>query len=249
MKKPLIDINHVSLRMPHVDHPLLFDITYQIYQGDFVVILGSNGSGKSTLLKLLDRRYSFTSGTLAIKEKSVTDYTNRELSHTVMTLTQNCHESLFTSLTLFENYLLVKHKKRHGLFPARARKERDFFADYIGAFNKNLSRKLDTLVDRLSGGEKQALALALIVLDPPTILLLDEHTSALDPNMAAQLMQLTYQCAMRNNITCLLTTHNLEVAKNYGNRVLALRQGKIYQSIETEEKSLLTAQHLLEACY
>jgi putative ABC transport system ATP-binding protein len=105
------------------------------------------------------------------------------------------------------------------------------------------------VVDRLSGGERQALTLALSVLYPPSILLMDEHTSALDPKAAQQLMMLTQRVVTEHRITCLLTTHDLDIALEYGNRILALRQGEVFHSIENDKKTGLSQQDLLAVCY
>lgn len=239
----LLDIQHTSLNIPGLDKPILNNINYQVNSGDFIIILGSNGSGKSSLLKLLDRRYQATAGQILLNNKPLEQYTIKQFSETVITITQDTKDSLFPSLTIFENYLLVKKNIRS------KNEERNFFSEYLFPFNPNLSKKLDQIVEKLSGGEKQALVLALSMLNPPRLLLLDEHTSALDPKSAQQLMQLTQQVVKKHQVTCLLTTHDLEIALQYGNRILSLRQGSIHQSIQDQEKSKLTEQILLNVCY
>jgi putative ABC transport system ATP-binding protein len=249
MKTKLLQINNVSLSFPGIEKPILSEIHYTVNEGDIIVILGSNGSGKSSLLKLIDKRYHPNSGTIALAGNSLTAYPPKKFNHRIKTLTQNCHETLFTSLTVLENYLLVKQQYEPNLFSIQQKQERQFFTDYIVKFNPNLAIKLDQVVEQLSGGEKQALALALTVLYPPQILLLDEHTSALDPKSAAHLMQLTYQTVQQHRITCLMTTHDLAIAEKYGNRILALKNGEIYQIIDQHEKSAFSQNHLLAACY
>lgn len=247
MSHHLLDLKHVSLHIPAVEQAILDNISYHIAENDFIVVLGSNGSGKSSLLKVIDQRYHATSGKISFAGKSITRYSRQFLANKIITLTQNYHESLFTTLTVFENYFLVKHKKR--FFSLNKNREREICTNYLKKFNENLINKLDTLVDKLSGGEKQALALALAVIYPPKILLLDEHTSALDPNTAKQLMRLTDEIIAQYQMTCIMTTHNLDIALNHGNRILALREGKIYQSIDGEQKKTLDQQALLAACY
>lgn len=247
MTRLLLDLQQVSLKIPGVEQPLLSDINYQIFADDFIVILGSNGSGKSSLLKLIDQRYHCKIGKIYFKGKPIEKYSHQTITSNIITLTQNFHESLFTTLTVFENYFLVKHKNK--FFSQSQKIERQACVDYLKKFNANFTFKLDTLVDKLSGGEKQALALALAVIYPPEILLLDEHTSALDPNTAKQLMQLTEELIAKYKMTCVMTTHNLEIALNHGNRILALRDGKIYQAIDAEEKKTLDQNTLLAVCY
>jgi putative ABC transport system ATP-binding protein len=249
MTSVLIDIKNISLNFSTVERSVLADINYQVHAGDFIVVLGSNGSGKSSLLKLLNKHYQPTTGTIAVDGNLLNSYSDQKLSRQIKTLTQNCHESLFSSLTVLENYLLVKQCYDKALFAIRQNEERDFFANYLLKFNANLSTRLDQMVEQLSGGEKQALALALTVLYPPRILLLDEHTSALDPLSAQRLMQLTYQIVEEYGMTCLLTTHDLTIAEKYGNRILALRNGEIHHQMERNEVIELNQKALLAACY
>lgn len=244
-----IDIQNVSLTVQETKLTILDNINYQIKTGDFVILLGSNGSGKSSLLKLLDRRYVATAGKILLSNKAIETYSNANFSKHVITLTQNYHDSIFPSLTIFENCLLVKYKLNKKIFAFSKRQDRLFFIDYLSKFNANLAKNLDAETGKLSGGEKQALALALSILYPPKILLLDEHTSALDPNAASQLMELTHQVAMKNKITCVLTTHDLNIAQNYGNRILALRKGKVHQVLEENKKLGVDREDLLAICY
>lgn len=230
MNTPLVSFQKVSLTMPHVEKPILSDITYAVYPGDIVIILGSNGSGKSSLLKLLDGRYQLTCGDIDFNSDLFA-----KCSAKITTLSQHCDDSLFTTLTVLENYMLVKGSKKNA-------------ASYLAEFNVQLANKLDQVVGKLSGGEKQALTLALCFIHPPKILLLDEHTSALDPHSAHQIMELTHKKIIEHNITCLLTTHDLNMASHYGNRILALKQGKVIHAIDKKEESL-NKDYLLAACY
>lgn len=245
----LVKIDNVTLKLSNVEKPILSDINYEVKKGDFVIILGSNGSGKSSLLKLLDRSFMPTAGALSLNDRSLSGYSAKEFSTRVITLTQNTHESLFSSLTILENYLLAKQRFESSLFSIRSKKEIDFLQTYLQEFNPNLPNKLNQIVDKLSGGEKQALALALSVLHTPEILLLDEHTSALDPKSAQHLMALTQKIITKHHITCMLTTHDLDIALQYGNRILALQHGKIHQVIDLDKKTRLTQHDLLSVCY
>lgn len=226
--KPLLAIHHMSLNIPGVEKAILSDISYEVTQGDFIIILGSNGSGKSSLMKCIDGRYHPTHGKITL-QKNIS----------IATITQQSNESLFPSLTLLEHFLLIK--KNH--------ESAEFFAKHLAAFNDNLPAKLHQTVDQLSGGEKQALILALTFLYPPNILLLDEHTSALDPKSAEKLMEITHSMIIKHHITCLMTTHDLDIAHRYGNRVLALGKGKVIQTIDSAEKLALKQNDLLAACY
>jgi putative ABC transport system ATP-binding protein len=249
MNTALLEIQNLSLHFPGSDKQILENISYPIYPEDFVVILGSNGSGKSSLLKVIDKRYPLLTGEIILDEKKISAYSSLKFSQMVKTLTQNCNETLFGSLTVMENYLIVKQQHEAALFTLNKNDDKEYFAHYISKFNANLTAKLDTMVDLLSGGEKQALALGLMVIYPPRLLLLDEHTSALDPKSAEIIMQLTKEMIEKYKITCMMTTHDLVEAKNYGNRILALKNGKVHHMIEPSDKLGIVEEGLLEKCY
>ena len=204
--------------------------------------MGSNGSGKSSLLKLIDRTYQPTNGDIQLDNKPLKNFPNKKLSQKIVTLTQDYHKSLFCSLTVWENCLLAQERHKNNF-------TKDYFVDYLNQYNPNLSKKFSILTNELSGGEKQALALALSVLQPPEILLLDEHTSSLDPQTAQVLMDITARVIKDKNMTCLMTTHDLDIALQYGNRILVLQHGQILHCYEAENKVKLTHQLLLESCY
>jgi putative ABC transport system ATP-binding protein len=238
----LLTFKQLTLTHPALERPILKNINYTITAGDCVVVLGANGSGKSSLLKLIDGRYKTNDGSILLQNKNILALSTHARAHTVHTLTQNASDNLFFKLTVLENYQLLQKRQ--------TTQTSDFsLADYLRDFNPNLANKLTVLVGRLSGGEQQALALALAVLYPPQILLLDEHTSALDPKTAEHLMALTARIISERHITALLTTHNVNHALQYGNRILALKEGEIYDCIETADKKNLTAEDLLARCY
>ena len=232
MKPIVLGLHQVGISLPQVARPILTKITYNIYQADFIILLGHNGSGKSSLLKVLDGRYQATSGAIAMATAKLK----------IHTLTQDYHEALFGSLTILENCLLAAQ-------PGPINNQSDFFAAYLADFNQDLAQKLDAKVVNLSGGQQQALALAISMLRRPDILLLDEHTSALDPKAAMRLMAITAQAAQKYGITCVLSTHDLNLALTYGNRILALAGGAIAQQIELEQKQQLQLSDLLKMCY
>lgn len=247
---PIISIRQLGLALNKEAPMILQGISYEIHANDFIILLGSNGSGKSSLLKLIDRRYRPTQGYLTLDCKNIQNYSQACLSKYVTTLTQNHSESLFPALTILENAMLAKQRHEKKLWKwGISRKERNFFAEYLAEFNPTLPLKLNMPASALSGGEQQALALALSILYPPRVLLLDEHTSALDPIAAKRLMQITATAIQKHRIPCVLCTHDLTLALSYGNRILALQQGKIRTCIESVEKSTLTLEALKTACY
>lgn len=249
MNTSLIDIQHVGLTIFGAEKAILDDVNYQVQRGDFVILLGSNGSGKSSLLKVLDRRYRATCGAIKIAGKCLDDYTPQKFCGCITTLTQHCLDSLFNSLTVLDNCILVQQRALRNLLHMCTKKERVFFSQYLLRFNVKLANKLDVQVGSLSGGEQQSLVLALGFLQRPQILLLDEHTSALDPHSAERLMAITAQVIAEHNITCILATHDLAIALRYGNRILAMHNGSVLRCIEKEQKQTLTQKDLLHLCY
>lgn len=249
MNNNILQLRDVCLTLPSLDKPILHSVNYQVNSGDFVILLGSNGSGKSSLLKLLDRRYQRTAGDIIFNGSNLDTFRQKDLAKSISTLTQNCGDSLFGTLTVLENCKLVqfRHKSSRTQFSKNNTKE--FFGNYLEEFNCNLPDKLNEITSNLSGGEQQALALALSLLHPPQILLLDEHTSALDPKIAVQLMRFTDVLIKKHNITCILTTHDLDIAANYGNKILALRNGKVHCCIDKYPGNNYTIEDLLEVCY
>jgi putative tryptophan/tyrosine transport system ATP-binding protein len=243
----LLHLDNVILKLAGHSKPILNQINYQVHQDDFIVLLGSNGSGKSSLLKLLYREHQPDSGFIHFLGKPISYHDAKKFSQHVAVLTQHCSDSLFMSLTIYENYLLIKQQSF--LSVTRHQDERHFLREYLCDFNVNLADKVDLTIYQLSGGEKQALALALCLLNPPTLLLLDEHTSALDPKTSEQIMQLTQKMISLHRITCILTTHDLDIALRYGNRILMLNQGEIKITFDKEEKCLLSKEILVGHYY
>ncbi|MES2204267.1 MAG: ATP-binding cassette domain-containing protein [Pseudomonadota bacterium] len=234
----MLKLNNISLNLGQ--QQILFDINLDVNKNEIIIMLGSNGSGKSSLLKLIDRRYSMQKGSLTIDGISIEKYSQKNLAKTIITLTQNPLDSLFPKLTVKENCLLACY---------RAEKNPAAFEDHLAQFNPKLVSHLNTLSGHLSGGEQQALVLALACLAKPKILLLDEHTSALDPHTAENLMQLTQEKIKAHGITCIISTHQLEHALQYGDRLIALQEGRILKNYSKIEKVNLSLERIRKECY
>jgi putative tryptophan/tyrosine transport system ATP-binding protein len=232
-----IRLDNACVKFSSSEKPALQNINYQIKKRDFIILLGSNGSGKSTLLNLLQKQIRPYSGII---------HFGREMNQSIAALNQNCSASLFTSLTIYENYLL---RRKNPPLKTRHVNERKFLVNYLVDYNPNLSDKLNALVSQLSGGEKQALALALCLLNKPSLLLLDEHTSALDPKTSRQIMHLTQKMISLYGITCVLSTHDMDIALEYGNRILMLNEGKILNTFDHQEKRMLLKEQLIKSYY
>jgi putative tryptophan/tyrosine transport system ATP-binding protein len=208
---------------------VLTDLSVSINKGDFIVLVGKNGSGKSTFLKLCQETLAPTSG--------IIHYHDRRQGQ-VAACTQSPLEQLCPSMTIKEHVTLYHPKMAF-----------DEVKEELASFHPHLSTHTDTPVGHFSGGEQQALVLALILLSRPQLLLLDEHTSALDPGATELIMEITQRNIQRYGVTCVMTTHHMDVALQYGNRLLALQDGRITHDYNQEEKLLLCAQQLMELCY
>lgn len=244
--QPLIELRHVELTVSP-DKKIIHNLSTRIFPGEFVVILGGNGSGKSSLLKLLNRMYHNTAGDIIFNQQPLQNYPPAALRNKIATITQIIGDSIFLELTVEENALLIESS-----YNTKSFNKKTFLLtlpDYLKKFNPKLAHALKTRVNKLSGGEQQLLAFALYLRHQPDLLLLDEHTSALDPKKSDAVMEFTNHYLLQHHITCLMTTHELHYALKYGNRLIALREGEIVFEANAAEKSQLTMQQLLQYCY
>ncbi len=245
-KKPLLVLDNVSLKPKDMERVIIQNLNFSLYEGDCVILLGGNGSGKSSLIKLMNNTTSPTQGTIKWLDGCSTAQ-NRPKD--IITLTQDMSHSLFYDLTVFENCLLWGLKDKPLSLKIRTHDERLYYAEYLKGYHPNLALKLDNVLRTLSGGEKQALLLALCLAAKPKILFLDEHTSALDPVQSEQMMQLTFEALQTHRITSVIITHNLNHALEFGNRLIALKDGAIVFKADTLEKEKLQRHELVRFCF
>jgi len=246
--QPLIEFHNTcfSVGNKHITN----NVTASISPGDFVVILGGNGSGKSTLLKLLNRTYRHTSGDIIFKNKPIESYDFKSLRQEMVTITQFIADSLFLDLTIEENAILIESSYQKAIAqPFHKRKLLAELPEYLSQFNPKLVSHLKMRAKYLSGGEQQILAFALYLRRQPDLLLLDEPTSALDPKKADSVMEFISQIIRDKRITCLMTTHQLDYALKYGNRLMAIRDGECAFEANAAEKEKLSMADLLKYCY
>ncbi len=222
---------------------IIDDVSFSIQAGDFLVVLGANGSGKSTLFKLVHRAIKATAGDVLYKQRTIHSITMKNYMQDIAMLSQSPMDHLCGSMTIAEHVKLYLSKVKHDFHSVKATKE------YLAGFNEKFSKKYESPIIFLSGGEKQALALALVLMRKPSLLLLDEHTSALDPKTSQQIMQLTAEAIDRFKVTCMMTTHELSQAVEYGNRLIAMKDGRIAHTYYQQEKQNLSAKTLLDVCY
>lgn len=227
-----IALNHVSLALN---------------EGDFVTVIGSNGAGKSTLLNVIAGRIVPDEGEILIKKKSMHGVREYQRAKYIGRVFQDPMAGTAPTLTIEEN-LAIAYSRVHKrtLNPGVSSKRRLFFKEQLELLGLGLENRLTAKVGLLSGGERQALSLLMATFTKPDILLLDEHTAALDPSRAELITNLTKKLVENGNLTTLMITHNMQQAVDLGNRLIMMDKGKIVFEAEGEEKQGLTVKSLLE---
>lgn len=221
-----------------IDEKVLFeDFNLDIKDGDFVAIVGSNGSGKTTALNIISGDVRPDSGKVLLGGKEITKQKNFQRAAKISRVFQNPSMGTSPSMTIMENMSLADNKgKTYGLSKGLNNKRRDFYRAQLELLGMGLENRMETVAGALSGGQRQALALIMATLKTPTLLLLDEHTAALDPKSSDIVMTLTEKVVKEKNITTLMVTHNLRYAVEYGTRAIMMHEGDIVLDISGEKK-------------
>ncbi|MGF2054325.1 ABC transporter ATP-binding protein [Vagococcus fluvialis] len=221
-------------------------LNLEVKKGDFITILGGNGAGKSTLFNSISGKLQLTSGRVFINNKNVTNLSEEKRADYLGRVFQDPKQGTAPRMTVSENLLLASLRGEKRRFSLRKLKENgDVFYKLCQRIGNGLENHLDTPSGNLSGGQRQALSLLMSTIKQPEILLLDEHTAALDPKTATQIMTLTEKIVAENQLTCLMITHRMEDALKYGNRMIVLEQGQVKYDINKEEKEKLEMSDLL----
>lgn len=218
-----------------------------IGEGQFVTVIGTNGSGKSTLLNMAAGTILPDTGTVSIAGEDVTRKKDYERARSMARVFQNPFMGTAPDMTIAENLLLayLRGERRYPRFGLNA-KRLEFFKERVRELEMQLEDRLDTLIGTLSGGQRQALSLLMAVIKEPKVLLLDEHTAALDPKSAAQVIKLTKTFVERGKLTTLMVTHSMQQALELGDRTIMMHQGQIIDDIPRAEKERLTVDDLLD---
>lgn len=215
--------------------------------GDFIAVIGGNGAGKSTLLNLLGGAYLPDSGRIEIDGTDVTRVPEHVRASSIARVFQDPMVGTAPSLTVQENLTLALMRIHGRRFrPALTRRRRDLFRDSLSQLRLGLEDRLDSVAGDLSGGQRQALALVMATLSPPKLLLLDEHTAALDPRTSELVMAATISLVSEGRLTTLMVTHNMEHALAHGSRIIMMNAGRIVADIGPEEKNGLAVSDLVE---
>jgi len=227
------------------------DFSLTIPAGEFVTVIGSNGAGKSTLLNVLSGEVSAASGLqkgqVTIAGYNVTNWSVAKRAKLVSRVFQNPLLGACPELTLEENLVLAQGRSRKlSLRPALNKSNRKQFRERLAALGLGLENRLGDRMGLLSGGQRQALSLVMATLAPTQVLLLDEHTAALDPETASYILNLTKQLVAQHKLTTLMVTHSMQQALDLGDRTLMLHNGAIALDISGTDRQGLSVNHLLE---
>ena len=217
---------------------ILNDVSLDIYEHDFITILGGNGAGKSTLFNSIAGTLPLTSGSIRIMGEDVTNFSPEKRAKYLSRVFQDPKMGTAPRMTVAENLLIAKFRgEKRGLFPRRLSAYKEEFQETIEKVGNGLEKHLDTPIEFLSGGQRQALSLLMATLKRPELLLLDEHTAALDPKTSVALMELTDDFVSKDHLTALMITHHMEDALKYGNRLIVMKEGRIIQDLNKDQKA------------
>ena len=227
----------------------LKNLNLHLNQGDFVTILGSNGAGKSTLFNAIAGSFVVDSGSILLDGKNITNAPDYKRSKVIGRLFQDPLKGTAPNMTIEENLALayMRASSHTSPFSMISKADRADFRERLAMLELGLEDRMDHPVGLLSGGQRQALTLLMATLVTPKLLLLDEHTAALDPGTAEKVLALTKKIVAENNITCLMITHNIPSALDLGNRTIMMKDGAIVLELAGEERANMTTERLLQA--
>lgn len=231
---------------------VLNNINLKINKGDFITVIGSNGAGKSTLYNIIAGTLKPSGGQILLdkdedgKIRNITNDPEFKRACYIGRIFQNPLLGTAGKMSLQDNMMICYKKGFKGLRISLTNKMKESFREQLKVLNMNLESRLNDNVDHFSGGQRQALTLLMSVMSRPSLLLLDEHTAALDPTNADIVMKLTKQFAEKYNLTVMMVTHNMQQALDYGNRLIMMDKGNIVLDISGEQKKNLTMENLTE---
>ena len=222
-------------------------VSLKLEDGDFVTVIGGNGAGKSTILNLIAGVFPVDEGSIRLNDIDLTHLPEHKRAKYLGRVFQDPMMGTAATMGIEENLALAYRRgQSRGLGSGISSKERQFYQEKLAALGLGLEDRMTSKVGLLSGGQRQALTLLMATLKKPDLLLLDEHTAALDPKTADKVLQLTDELVSRDKLTTLMVTHNMKNAIQYGNRLIMMDAGRIVVDISGEEKKKLTVRDLLE---
>lgn len=237
-----------SFNMATPDEAILFNgFNFAVEVGEFVSVIGSNGSGKTTLLNLICGTLQPEGGSIRFRGKDITHMREHSRAAFIGRVFQEPKAGTCAGLTILENLALADNKGRaYGLGFAIDKKRRDYYRQLLEQCEMGLENRLSTQVGALSGGQRQALAMVIANMTKVDLLILDEHTAALDPKSSETIMHLTDKLIRAHAITTVMVTHNLRYAVDYGTRLVMMHEGKAILDIKGEEKQTVKVEALLD---
>ncbi len=222
-------------------------LSLELAEGDFVTVIGGNGAGKSTLLNALAGVWAVDSGRIYIDGIDVTKTSEHRRAKYLGRVFQDPMMGTAATMGIDENLALAARRGEfRGLGPGITSRERARYRELLAELDLGLETRLSSKVGLLSGGQRQAVTLLMASLKRPKLLLLDEHTAALDPKTAAKVLETTEQIVKKDNLTTIMITHNMKDAIAHGNRLIMMNSGRIILDISGEDKKKLTVEDLLE---
>ena len=246
----MLEVNHISKTFnPGTvnEKKAIEDLSLTLGDGEFATIVGSNGAGKSTLFNAIAGTFIVDSGDIVLDGKDITYLPEHRRSRSIGHLFQDPLKGTAPHMTIEENLAVayLRAARRHTLFSSITRQDRAFFREQLAKLNMGLEDRMKTPVGLLSGGQRQALTLLMATMVTPQLLLLDEHTAALDPVTAEKVLTLTREIIAERQIACLMITHNMNQALELGTRTLMMDDGRIVLDIAGQEREGMTVADLL----
>lgn len=236
----MLELSHIykTFNAGTIDEKVLFsDFNLTIDDGEFVGVIGSNGSGKTTMLNIISGSISADGGSVKLDGEEIGHTKDFKRAMRIGRVFQNPSLGTCPSMTIWENLSIADNKgKRFGLSFGLNRARKDFYKSQLELLGMGLENRMDTLAGSLSGGQRQALAMIMATMTRPDLLLLDEHTAALDPKSSDTVMMLTEKIVKEKNITTVMVTHNLRHAVEYGTRAVMMHEGGIILDVSGEDK-------------
>lgn len=228
----------------------LNNLSLTVNEGDFITVIGSNGAGKSTTLTCIAGGFTPDTGSIRIKDETITAWPEHKRATFIGRVFQDPLKGTCASASIEQNMALaLKRGKTRGLSRGVKDKDRPWFREQLASLGLGLEKRLKDTAGLLSGGQRQALTMLMATMVRPDILLLDEHTAALDPKTAKQILDLTHSIVESQRLTTLMVTHNMHQALTFGNRLIMLDQGEVILDVSGEEKANLTVEDLLQRFY
>lgn len=226
---------------------VLHDIDLTLEDGDFVTIIGGNGAGKSTLLNMISGLFPLDSGTITLDGEDISLQDEHQRAKKIGRLFQDPMLGTAADMQIIENLSLAKRRgQKRGLSWGTTKEEKKEYYELVKSLGLGLEDRLTTKVGLLSGGQRQALTLLMATLQRPKILLLDEHTAALDPATSVKVLKLTCEIVSKQKLTAMMVTHNMQDAIDVGNRLIMMYDGRIIYDVKGEEKKKLKVADLLK---